>query len=200
MYRNKRYRIGSFVPPTRRQSNEASTNLSAITAISAATNPPATSTPVTIAEPAAGPSNILTERANVLPSQQTTSPKRQAIIANDDDFVPASQFVQPSRYTSQRSLRMKSQMMNVTQQTPLSYFESVLSRCGVELTARNCEISYTLNCDHLKFVNRLRKQLTSHTKYPENVQNFLNGLVDTMKTHTQLIKVLSGCMVCLLIS
>lgn len=190
MLRGKRY-LGMRARPSIPRADS-----SAISTISTASVPPMTSTPIDN-EPEPRPSGILTERANVLPSQKPTSPKRVTIVANDDDIIPASQFVQPSRYTSQRSIRMRSQMMmsNTTQQTPLSYFESVLSRCGVELTARNSEISFTLNCDHLKFVIRLRKELSTHAKYPENVQTFLNGLIDNMKTQTQLIKVLSGCLV-----
>lgn len=199
MYRGKRFRIG--LGASKRVDSTSSSTSSTIASTSS--NPPITSTPVGKEnehgneEP--GPSHILTERANtIMRSQvqtQSTQQKQPAIISNDDDFIiPASQFVQQSRYVSQRSIRMRSQLSS-TQQTPLSYFESVLSRCGVELTAPNNGISYTLTCDHLKFVIRLRKELTSHHKYPENIQHFLSGLMDTMKTPTQLNKVLSGCMV-----
>lgn len=194
MYKGKRYRIGGggsrkIEPPKKSISENLST-------ISSASNPPVTSTPN---EPIAGPSNVVAERENVPPTQPQTQPplsqNRVIIPSNDDDFaVPSSQAIQPSRYISQRSARMKSQI-SYTQQTPISYYESVLGRCGVLLTARNSEASYSLNCDHLKFVIRLRKELTSHPKYPENVQNFLSGLIDTMKNQTQLIKVLSGCTV-----
>lgn len=196
MYRNKRYRIGA------NNANASSiSNSSAISTISNATNPPITSTPK---EPKrTEPENVLkdvnsSQSVYHTPSQIShASQSSQASNAGrvDNDFqVPASQFVQQSRYISQRSVRMRTQL-SMTQQTPMSYFESVLSRCGIEVTARNSDVSYTLNCDHLKFVIRLRKELTSHAKYPENVQNFLSGLVDSMRNHTQMVKVLQGCMV-----
>lgn len=205
MYRGKSFRIG--LGGSRKPKNVlSSSSVSTLSTISETTNPPITSTPVegeknskgSEIKSQAGPSRILTERANIVSQQSIQKPSQDSqsrILSNDDDFIiPASQFVQQSRYISQRSIRMRSQL-STTQQTPLSYFESVLSRCGVELTARNSDISYTLNCDHLKFVIRLRKELSSHPKYPENVQHFLSGLMDTMKTSTQLNKVLSGCMV-----
>lgn len=189
MFRGKRYRIGGGLKKTETTVSSIPENVSSL---SSATNPPVTSTPN---EPVAGPSKILTERSNLPASQPTSSQKQPVIISNDDDFaIPPSQVVQPSRYISQRSALLRSQS-TYTQQTPMSYFESVLNRCGVVLTARNSDISYTLNCDHLKFVYRLRRELTSHPKYPENVQTFLSGLTDTMKNRTQLTKVLSGCMV-----
>lgn len=193
MYKGKRYRIGGAVnkPANKPEPSKSSIsdNLSTISSIS---NPPITSTPN---EPKAGPSNVLTNRENVPPSQPPASQRQPVIISNDDDFaIPPSQAIQPSRYLSQRSVRMRSQL-SCTQQTPSTYFESVLSRCGVILSDRNSEVSYKLNCDHLKFVIRLRKELTSHPKYPENVQNFLSGLIDMMKNQNQLIKILSGCMV-----
>lgn len=201
MYRGKSFRIG--LGGSRKPKNVSPSSVSTLSTISEASNPPITSTPVEGEENSkeneiksqAGPSRVLTERSNIVSQQRTTQDSQPRILSNDDDFIiPASQFVQQSRYISQRSIRMRSQV-STTQQTPLSYFESVLSRCGVELTARNSDISYTLNCDHLKFVIRLRKELSSHPKYPENVQHFLSGLMDTMKTSTQLNKVLSGSMV-----
>lgn len=204
MYRGKSFRIG--LGGSRKPKNVSSSSVSTLSTISETSNIPITSTPVECEKNSkgseiksqAGPSRVLTERANVVSQQSIQRPTQDSqprILSNDDDFIiPASQFVQQSRYISQRSIRMRSQL-STTQQTPLSYFESVLSRCGVELTARNSDISYTLNCDHLKFVIRLRKELSSHPKYPENVQHFLSGLMDTMKTSTQLNKVLSGCMV-----
>lgn len=206
MYKGKRYRIagGGTIPkkvePSKSTMSTISENLSTI---SSATNPPITSTPN---EPVPGPS----DRENLPPSQpnqpsqssQVVSSQAQSIISNDDNnfAIPPSQTMQPSRYISQRSARMRSQLTATTQQTPMTYFESVLSRCGVMLTARNSDISYTLNCDHLKFVIRLRKELSSHPKYPENVQNFLSGLLDSMKNQTQLTKLLSECMVSAIIS
>lgn len=193
MYKNKRYRIGSASRKLHTTSSTISSIPENMSTISSATNPPITSTPN---EPVAGPSNVRADRENLPPSQPVTSQKQQAvIISNDDDFiVPPSQVIQPSRYISQRSALIRSQMSN-TQQTPMSYFESVLSRCGVNLTARNCDISYTLNCDHLKFVVRLRRELTSHPKHPENIQTFFSGLLDTMKNSKTLTKICSGCMV-----
>ena len=194
MYKGRRYRIGGggsipkIVDPSKSAISE---NLSTI---SSATNPPITSTPNA---PIPGPSN----RENLPPSQpnqssQASSQAQSGIRSNDDNFaIPPSQTMQPSRYISQRSARMRSQLTSTTQQTPMTYFESVLNRCGVMLTARNSDVSYTLNCDHLKFVIRLRRELSSHPKYPENVQNFLNGLLDSMKNQTQLTKLLSECMV-----
>lgn len=206
MYKGKRYRIagGGSIPkkvePSKSTMSTISENLSTI---SSATNPPITSTPN---EPVPGPS----DRENLPPSQpnqpsqssQVVSSQAQSIISNDDNnfAIPPSQTMQPSRYISQRSARMRSQLTATTQQTPMTYFESVLSRCGVMLTARNSDISFTLNCDHLKFVIRLRKELSSHPKYPENVQNFLSGLLDSMKNQTQLTKLLSECMVSSVIS
>lgn len=197
MYRGKKYRIGSGAT-VKKPEPSRSTISENLSTISSASKPPVTSTPKPNEEPVAGPSNVLSECAN-LPSQsqasQNQASQRQtAIHSNDYDFVPPSQTIQPSRYISQRSAILRSQL-TITQQTPSTYFEGVLSRCGVELTARNSEISYALNCDHLKFVIRLRKELTSHPKYPENVQTFLSGLIDAMKNQTQLIKILSGCMV-----
>lgn len=209
MYKSKRYRIGGggSMPKRGDPSKSAMTTMSTISenlsTISSATNPPITSTPNAVAPaPTPGPSN----RENLPPSQpnqpsqssQVASSQAQSgIISNDDNFaIPPSQTMQPSRYISQRSARMRSQLTSTTQQTPMTYFESVLNRCGVMLTARNSEVSYTLNCDHLKFVIRLRKELSSHPKYPENVQSFLNGLLDSMKNQTQLTKLLSECMVC----
>lgn len=204
MYRGKSFRIG--LGGSRKPKNVSSSSVSTLSTISESSKPPMTSTPVENEKSSkgneiksqVGPSRVLTDRANVVSQQSIQRPTQDSqsrILSNDDDFIiPASQFVQQSRYISQRSIRMRSQL-STTQQTPLSYFESVLSRCGVELTARNSDISYTLNCDHLKFVIRLRKELSSHPKYPENVQHFLSGLMDTMKSCTQLNKVLSGCMV-----
>lgn len=197
MYRGKRYRIGGGSvkrsDSTMSKMSTMSTISENLSTISSATNPPVTSTPN---EPVAGTSSVLTERNNVPLSQPSTSQRQPVIISNDDDdfAVPASQTMQPSRYISQRSLLMRSQS-TFTQQTPMSYFESVLNKCGVSLTERNSDVSYTLNCDHLKFVVRLRRELTIHPKYPENIQTFLSGLIDTMKNHTQLTKVLSGCIV-----
>lgn len=191
MLKGRRYRIGGGLKKTNTTISTIPENVSTLSSV---TNPPITSTPT---EPVAGPSNILTERNNLPASQLTASQKQPVIISNDDDFaVPPSQVMQPSRYISQRSAILRSQS-TFTQQTPMSYFESVLNRCGVVLTARNSDISYTLNCDHLKFVFRLRRELTSHPKYPENVQTFLSGLTDTMKNRTQFTKVLSGCLVIL---
>lgn len=192
MYKRKKYRIGNSV--VKKPDASTSSVSASLSSISTATNPPITSTPN---EPRAGPSNILTElnSANLPPSQPVATQKQAVIISNDDDFViPPSQAMQPSRYISQRSALIRSQL-SYTQQTPMSYFESVLNRCGLVLTSRNSEISYTLNCDHLKFVIRLRKELTSHPKYPENIQTFLSGLIDTMKNQNQLVKILSGCIV-----
>lgn len=198
MYKGKRYRIGGgsnkSVLPAKSSMSTISENLSSI---SSATNPPITSTPN---EPVAGPSNVMADCENQPPSQPTASAPSQRqqpiIISNDaDDFVvPASQAVPASRYISQRSALLRSQLSN-TQQTPMSYFESVLNRCGVKLTERNVQISYKLNCDHLKFVVRLRRELTSHPKHPENIQTFLSGLIDSMKNTNQLTKILSGCIV-----
>lgn len=204
MYRGKRYRIGNSAAKKPEMSTTSTASISTnLSSISTATKPPVTSTPN---ESRAGPSNVLTERASNLPSSSqlasqstATTQKGVVIISNDDDFmIPPSQVMPPSRYISQRSARLKSQLSYNTQYTPMSYFENVLNRCGVLLTARNSDVSYTLNCDHLKFVIRLRRELTSHPKYPENVQTFLSGLVDNMKNQTQLVKILSGCMVNLL--
>lgn len=202
MYKGKRYRIAGGGSIPRKSEPSKSTISENLSTISSATNPPITSTPNA---PVPGPSN----RENLPPSQPSqpnpssqpsqsvaSSQAQFAIVSNDDNFaIPASQTMQPSRYISQRSARMRSQLTSTTQQTPMTYFESVLNRCGVMLTARNSDVSYTLNCDHLKFVIRLRKELSSHPKYPENVQNFLNGLLDSMKNQTQLTKLLSECMV-----
>lgn len=203
MYKGKRYRIGgggSIPRKTDSTKSTMSTISENLSTISSATNPPITSTPK---PPEPGPSNF--ERENLPPSQPhqpsqssqlATSQAQSAIISNDDIFaIPPSQTMQPSRYISQRSARMRSQLTSTTQQTPMTYFESVLSRCGVILTSRISDVSYTLNCDHLKFVIRLRKELSSHPKYPENVQNFLNGLLDSMRNQIQLTKLLSECMV-----
>lgn len=206
MYKGKRYRIGGggSIPRKTISSVSATSTMSTISenlsTISSATNPPITSTPNAPA-PAPGPSNRenLPPNQPIQPSQSSQAASSQAqsgIISNDDNFaIPPSQTMQPSRYISQRSARMRSQLTCTTQQTPMTYFESVLNRCGVMLTARNSDVSYTLNCDHLKFVIRLRKELSSHPKYPENVQNFFNGLLDSMKNPTQLTKLLSECMV-----
>lgn len=203
MYRNKRYRIGA----ASRANASAISDSSTISTISNAANPPLTSTPresnQAPVQPQPQPDNDANENENILNASQSvyhsasqaTPHVPNKVVSNDNDFqVPASQFIQQSRYISQRSVRLRTQL-SMTQQTPMSYFESVLSRCGVEVTARNSEVSYTLNCDHLKFVIRLRKELMSHSKYPENVQNFLGGLVDSMRNQMQLVKVLSGCMV-----
>lgn len=193
MYKGKRYRIGggSAGGGGRRPEPPINTN-SGISSISSVTNPSTTSTQ---AETISSTSSNSVNRENVPPSQPAASQAKSVIPSNDDDFaVPPSQALQPSRYISQRSARMRSQL-TFTQQTPMSYFESVLNRCGVLFSDRLSDISYTLNCDHLKFVIRLRKEITSHPKYPENVQNFLSGLIDTMKTPRTLTKILSGCMV-----
>lgn len=191
MYRGKRYRIGGG--SVKKPETTMSTISENLSTISSATNPPITSTPRQ-PEPIASTSGVLTERNNLPESQP--SQRQPVIISNDgDDFlVPASQTIQPSRYISQRSALLRSQS-TFTPQTPMSYFESILNKCGVLLTARNSDTSYSLNCDHLKFVVRLRKELTSHPKYPENIQTFLSGLIDSMKNHKQLTKVLSGCFV-----
>lgn len=194
MYKGKRYRIGSGVRRMESSKSSITSIPENMSTISSATNPPITSTPN---EPVAGPSHAVSERENLPPSQPGPSQRQQhpVIISNDDDFaVPASQVMQPSRYISQRSVLIRSQLSN-TPQTPSSYFDSVLGRCGVVFTARNSDISYSLNCDHLKFVVRLRRELTSHPKYPENIQTFLSGLTESMKNTTQFNKVLSGCIV-----
>lgn len=192
MYKGKRYRIGSGIRRMESSKNSITSIPENMSTISSVTNPPITSTPN---EPIAGPSNAVNERKNLPPSQPAPSQRQPVIISNDDDFaVPASQVMQPSRYISQRSALIRSQLSN-TQQTPSSYFDSVLGRCGVVFTARNSDISYSLNCDHLKFVVRLRRELTSHPKYPENIQTFLSGLTESMKNPTQFNKVLSGCIV-----
>lgn len=198
MYKGKRYRIAGGNTSKKVEPNKSTMSTMSIisenlSTISSATNPPVTSTPNA---PVPGPSN----REN-LPPSRPNPPSQSSQVAssqtNDDDAfaIPPSQTIQPSRYISQRSARMRSQLISTTQQTPMTYFESVLNRCGVMLTARNSDVSYTLNCDHLKFVIRLRKELSSHPKYPENIQNFLNGLLDSMKNQTQLTKLLSECMV-----
>lgn len=131
---------------------------------------------------------------NVVENVNPSVASRRLSAEDDLAEVPASQFVMPPRYTSQRSIRMQSQMP-ATQLTPSSYFESVLQKCGIKLTARHSDVSYTINCDHMKFVNNLRKELKSHAKYPENVQSFLSGLSDAIKIPAQLEKLLSGCIV-----
>lgn len=194
MYKNKRYRVSGGSGAVKKSISIKSAVSVNLSTLSSATNPPITSTPN---QPVAGPSNILTERSNLPSSHPSASQKQPVIISNDDDndfAVPPSQVMQPSRYISQRSALLRSQL-TYTQQTPMSYFESVLNRCGVILTERNSDLSLTLNCDHLKFVIRLRRELTSHPKYPENIQTFLSGLIDTMKNTNQLNKILSGCIV-----
>lgn len=179
MYKNNRYRTGTALsrPRTARAIDTASIDT---TSASTITNPPITSTPIEV--------NVV---ENVNPSVVASHR-----LSADDDLaeVPASQFVMPPRYTSQRSIRIQSQMPT-TQLTPSSYFESVLQKCGIRLTARHSDVSYTINCDHMKFVNNLRKELKTHAKYPENVQSFLSGLSDSMKIPAQLEKLLSGCIV-----
>lgn len=192
MYRGKRYRIGGGAAAKRLDSTKStlstvSENSSTLGSLSTVSNPKITSTPN---EPVAGPSSVLKECNNFSQSQN-----QPVIISNDDDFVvPTSQVMQPSRYISQRSALLRSQI-SYTQQTPMSYFESVLNRCGVMMSDRNCDISLKLNCDHLKFVIRLRRELTAHPKYPENVQTFLSGLLDVMKNSNQMTKILSSCFV-----
>ncbi|XP_031621413.1 Fanconi anemia group D2 protein [Contarinia nasturtii] len=198
MYRGKRYRIGSSAVKksvsTTSTLSTVSENTSLLSSLSTVTNPRITSTPN---ESVAGPSNILKECNNLPSSQSSASQNQPAIISNDDDFVvPTSQVMQPSRYISQRSALLRSQI-SYTQQTPMSYFESVLHRCGVMLSDRNSDVSLKLNCDHLKFVIRLRRELTSHPKYPENVQTFLSGLLDVMKNSNQMTKILSSCIITL---
>lgn len=193
MYRNGRYRLGGA------SRLSTSTGKSKNDKMTASSVGPITSTPN---EPIPGPSNVLTERTNKArnnqsPDRKTTSTtsKSSNVPSDDSPVIPASQFIEPSRYISQRSVRMRSQLSAITQQTPLTYFESVLKACGVQFTARNTDISYTLNCDHLTFVSNLRKEFKSHQSYPENIQDFLSGLLDMMKNQTQLIKLLSGCIV-----
>lgn len=188
MYKNRKYRTGtaSLSRPGAAASSRPGTStatdttgsIASTTASSVITNPPITSTPI---------------EANVVVNPSPASTRR---MSADDDLaeVPASQFIMPSRYVSQRSIRMQSQVP-ATQLTPSSYFESVLQKCGIRLTARHSEHSYTITCDHMKFVNNLRQELKSHAKYPENVQSFLSGLADAMKVQVQLTKLLSGCIV-----
>lgn len=180
MYRNNRYRTGTASlsrPGTSRATNStASTNT---TTASTITNPPITSTPIEV---------------NVVENVNPPIASRRSSAGDDLAEVPASQFVMPSRYISQRSIRMQSQVSS-TQMTPSSYFESVLQKCGMQLKARHSEHSYTITCDHMKFVNNLRKELKSHAKYPENVQSFLSGLSDAMRVPAHLTKLLSGCIV-----
>lgn len=192
MYKNKKYRTGTASlsrpgaaatsRPGTSRTTDTTESIASTTASSVITNPPITSTPI---------------EANVVVNPSSASTHRMSV---DDDLaeVPASQFIMPSRYVSQRSIRMQSQV-SATQLTPSSYFESVLQKCGIRLTARHSEHSYTITCDHMKFVNNLRQELKSHAKYPENVQSFLSGLADSMKVQVQLTKLLSGCIVsCLL--
>lgn len=179
MYRNNRYRTGTAALSRPRTSRTSTTASIDTTTASSITNPPITSTPIEV---------------NVVENVNPSAALRR--LSADDDLaeVPASQFAMPPRYTSQRSIRMQSQMPT-TQLTPSSYFESVMQKCGIKLTARHSDVSYTINCDHMKFVNNLRKELKSHAKYPENVQSFLSGLSDAMKITKQLEKLLSGCIV-----
>lgn len=185
MYRNRMYRNGTaarrIAPAARTSISNTNNANNTTTASSIIANPPITSTPIEV--------NVV---ENVNPVTAVTS-RRSSV---DDDFaeVPASQFVMPSRYTSQRSVRMQSQL-SATQLTPSTYFESVLQKCGIRLTARHSDHSYTITCDHMKFVNNLRSELKSHARYPENVQSFLNGLSDAMRNQIQMTKLLSGCIV-----
>lgn len=48
-------------------------------------------------------------------------------------------------------------------------------------------------CNHLTFVTRARKLLRDSDNFPENIQDFVSGVGDEMKTYLQLTKLLSGC-------
>lgn len=178
MYRNKKYRSGAAL---------GRTNVSNSTSI-ASLRPTVTSTPNE------NTSTVKEKNHHNVPSTsgRNRSPESRS---SADDEIPASQFIMPSRYISQRSVRTQSQLTNAQSTSQSNYFESVLQKCNVQLSARNSETSFILKCDHLEFVNSLRKQLKAHPKYPENINTFLNGLIDAMRNSTQMIKLLSGCIV-----
>lgn len=183
MYRNRKFRPNTGWSNSRSIANSTASSVSSI-------HPTVTSTPRDPKEPTDPAAD---EGVNV--GASTSAQAAGARPAGDDVAeIPASQFLMPSRYISQRSVRMQSQL-SLTQSTPSSYFESALQKSGVQLTGRDSEVSYTLSGDHLKFVRELRKELKSHPKYPENVQTFLKGLADSMRNQTQMIKLLSGCIV-----
>lgn len=113
------------------------------------------------------------------------------------DIVPPSQIIPVSCYVSQRSILQHTQSYlsgTTTQRTPLSYFERVLQKSGILLSSSS-ETFYTLSCDHLQFVIALRNELHANPQFPENIQQFVSGLVDSIKTQPQLVKMLSGCVV-----
>lgn len=208
MYKNRKYRSGTaslLRQPAASPSSSSSNQALIASTLSAA---PATS----VAQPAEPIPSTSNSSSAVLREQN------QNIHNNDDEElffeksqtpdrptmhnpprpdspseVPASQFIAPSRYISQRSIRMRSQMSQVTQRTPRSYFDNIIERSGVK--PGESDNNYTIYCDHSKFVSRVRKELKAHTKYPENVQSFLSGLQELMKSQMQLTKLLSGCIV-----
>lgn len=103
-----------------------------------------------------------------------------------------------SCYVSQRSILQRTQSYlsgSCSQRGPLSYFERVLQKCGMILNETPADNCYTLNCDHLKFVIGLRAELCANPQYPENIQQFLSGLQDLLKSQRQLMKLLTGCAV-----
>lgn len=183
MFRNRKYRPGTGLSSSRSTANTTSSSIASL-------HPQVTSTP--LANPKRAIENA-EQNVNVVVS---TSSQSKESAADEFAEIPASQFIMPSRYISQRSVRLQSQL-SMTQSTPSSYFESVLRKSGVQLTARDSDSSYTLKGDHLKFVRNLRKELKSHQKYPENVKSFLKGLNEAMRNPTQMIKLLSGCIVSL---
>lgn len=179
MYRRK-YRSGSA---TSLRPSAAATNAAAATSTPARAKSP---------EPVAGTSSVLREQNENVPTTSKSSAKNPLLDSPSE--VPASQMLPPSRYISQRSIRMRSQLLEATQRTPRSYFDGVIERSGVKLCDDD-DVSYTIYCDHSKFVCRLRNELKTHSKYPENVQSFLSGLQEMMKSQTRLTKLLSGCIV-----
>lgn len=128
--------------------------------------------------------------------------KQPTVNEGGDDEFPASQQTQMSqrRYFSQRSNFNRSQ--NTTTQSnsttsgsrkvPHSFVENTLLRCGVTMDDSQY---FVLSSDHITFVNKLRNMLTSSPDYPANVDKFVQGLKTFIKDETQLIKMLSVCMV-----
>lgn len=82
---------------------------------------------------------------------------------------------------------------SISQRTPLSYFERVLQKCGIILSQSLTDNSYVLGCDHMEFVIALRSELYANPQFPENIQQFISGLQDAMKSRQHLLKFLIGC-------
>lgn len=172
MYKNKRYRSSKHISNVQSSVNQSKSVLS----------------PIVENHP---PKQRRIEHADPKEYVQAQEENNEEDLLGSQEPIPASQPPTQRRYLSQRSTlcRTQSKTMN---RAPNSYFEMVLMKAGAELDDPE---SYILSCDHLTFVNRFRNQLKNHQDFPNNVKTFMEGLEEVIKSHSTLVKLLSGCVI-----